>query len=361
MGVSGRSRLITAALVLALAATGCAERRFNRRARQKPPAQPTRVVQPPATQTASLPPLQAADMRERALDVLEQAARDDNPQIRANAIEALSSAPTRAGAAVSAGLRDQNEGVRSVAAMVAGRAKLKHLAPSLHTLLSDKSPYVRASAIYALSNMGEPVNPTPLGLILFSDPSPRVRSHAVFVVGELGEKSALPMIRTAASTPIPRASQVENRLFQLQAAEAMVKLGDDTRLEPIIAALFPASPEDLEATALAAQILGQLGHKPVVNDLNNLAGGSYMGGKMPAEVRLAAASSLARLGRPQNVALVADEFRANEAQVLRAQAASVYGELKDQSQLAKLEPMLKDGSGLVRVSAAAAILKIAGG
>jgi HEAT repeat protein len=300
-------------------------------------------------------------VRERALDVLEQAARDDNPQIRANAIEALSSAPTRAEAAVSAGLRDPNEGVRSVAAMVAGRAKLTRLAPTLRTLLSDKSPYVRASAIYALNKVGDPVNPTPLGLILFSDPSPRVRSHAVFVVGELGEKSALPMIRTAASTPIPRASQVENRLFQLQAAEAMVKLGDDTRLEPIIAALFPASPEDLEATALAAQILGQLGHKPVVNDLNNLAGGTYMGGKMPAEVRLAAAASLAKLGRPQNVALVADEFRANEAQVLRAQAVSVYGELKDQSQLAKLDPMLKDGSGLVRVSAAAAILKIAGG
>ncbi len=331
---------------------GCAARKARRAARK----------QEQAARMAASTPLKATELRERALSELDKAATDSDPAVRANAVEGLSLAPARAKSAVAAALRDQNEGVRSTAAMVVGRAGMRDQADALRPLLSDRSEYVRSAATFGLMKNGAGVDPTPLADLLLTDPSPRVRSYVVFILGELGDRSAAPMIRQAAATPIPRASAIENRLFQLQAAEALVKLGDDSRLEPILAALFPATPEDLEATALAAQILGQLGHKPAVGDLNNLAWGTDpTGQKMPAEIRLAAGAALARLGRPATVSAIADEFRASEAQVLRAQAAMVYGEVRNPADLPKLEPMLSDGSGLVRVSAAAAILKVTGG
>jgi hypothetical protein len=43
-------------------------------------------------------------------------------------------------------------------------------------------------------------------------------------------------------------------MMELQISEARVKLGDEEALIDIRAALFPARSEDLEATALAAQI-----------------------------------------------------------------------------------------------------------
>ncbi len=351
----GRHRLpawgLAAVAAFAIASfPACAGRKARREAREK------------AQQQAQAGTLQASELRERALDELDRAVKDTDPAVRANAIEAYSLAPARAEPVVAAALRDPNEGVRSVAAMVVGETAMSGQSGALRPLVNDRSPYVRASAIYGLARTGGQVDPSPLSNMLLGDPSSRVRSHAVFILGELRDRSAAPMIRQAAATPIPRASEIETRLFQLQAAEALVKLGDDSRMEPILAALFPATPQDLEATALACQILGELGHKPVVGDLNNLAGEQdRTGNRMPAEVRLAAAGALAKLGRTHGVSWIADEFAKDPAQVLRAQAASVYGDLRDPASLAKLEPMLSDGSGLVRVSAAAAILKIAGG
>lgn len=302
--------------------------------------------------------VRASEIRERAISVLTQASEDADAALRANAIEGLALVPTRAEPLVARALTDPNEGVRSVAAMVVGRARLTTLSGALRPMLNDRSAYVRASAILGLARTVGGADPSPLAPMLLADPSPRVRSHAAFVLGEIGDPSALPMIREAARTPIPRASETENKLFQLQAAEAMVKLGDAGRLEAILAALFPASQEDLEVTALAAQILGGLGYASVTSDLNNLAGEiDARGRRMPPEVRLAAAGSLARLGRA-GVGFIADEYRNSESPLIRAQAAYVLGVAGHAADLSKLEPMLDDRSGLVRVYAATAILRL---
>ena len=115
--------------------------------------------------------------------------------------------------------------------------------------------------------------------------------------------------------------------MQLQMAEAMVKLGDLDRIEAIRAALQPARPEDLEATAVAVQILGELGDKRPIDQLVYLSAYRDPTSKapFPAEVRMQVASSLAKLGLDKG-GFIADEFLKNPDPALRAQAAGVYGD-----------------------------------
>ena len=359
---AGGSQRVAGMLVLGLAAClactppGCANRARRRASASERPA----AAGQPGVAGFRYDPVKASELRERAVESLTMLAADPQPELRLNALEALTDAPGRLGPAVERGLRDSNEGVRAGAAMIAGRAGVTSLVSALRPLLNDRSPYVQSAAIFALTKVGAAPDPTPLGAMLVSHPSIRVRSHVAVILGDLGDTSALPMIRHAL-TRTAKASPVELRLFQVQAAEAMFKLGDETQVETIMAALLPASAEDLEVTALAVQVLGELGYRPAIGDLNNLAGDADLSGRrMPAEVRLAAAAALAKLGQPRGVALIADEFATDRNPALRAQAAYVYGTIGNAQDLARLEPMLDDQSGLVRVYAASAVLKVSG-
>jgi len=270
----------------------------------------------------------------------------------------MESTPGRLSTFVPRALRDENPGVRSTAALMVGKASLRNLAPALNPLLNDPSPYVRASAIYSLVKSHAEVDPSPLAGLLLGDPSPRARAHAAFLLGELGDNSALGPLHDAAKVAVPRASQAEMKMLQLQIAEAIVKLGEEDQVSTIRAALYPAHPEDLEITALAVQILGQLQDKGAADELIYLtAREDSKGRRWPAEIRLGCAGALARMGRNQG-SFVADEFAGNPAPALRSQAAYVYGEIGRSENLPKLETLLADREGIVRVSAAAAILKL---
>src|SRR5690606_25134635 len=127
---------------------------------------------------------------------------------------------------------------------------------AVRPLVRDESPMARLAAVYALHRCGDTspdADLTPLGAALW-DESPRVRAHAAFILGEIGDPSAIPMLRDSLRAPANRVSRSEVRLTQLQIAEARIKLGDEEPLHEVRAALYPSRPDDLEATALAAQI-----------------------------------------------------------------------------------------------------------
>jgi HEAT repeat protein len=314
-----------------------------------------------APTAAAFDPVAVSALRERALEVLGQNAAGPVPQLRSNALEAMASTPVRLEPLLASALRDENAGVRSTAAVLVGKAGLVQLTPAVRPLLNDPSPFVRSSAIFALAKSGVEVNRNPLAASLLQDPSARVRAHAAFLIGELGDPSALPMLKEAARTIVPRAPAAEVRLLNVQIAEAMVKLGDEAQLETIRAALYPSRPEELEATALAVSVIGHLQDRGSIDELVYLtAAWDEQKNYMPAEVRLAAAGSLARLGLRRG-SFLADEYAGNAMPALRAQAAHVYGEIGDPRNLGKLEKMLADPEGLVRVSAAAAVVRIATG
>lgn len=302
--------------------------------------------------------VERSEVREKALETLLGLAQSQTPQIRANALEGLGPiGGTRAENAIKLGLMDDNQGVRTIAAMVIGQNKMTNLRPAVRPLLSDSSEYVQIAAIYTLRSFGEQVDPSPLSRYLLSDPDPRVRAQAAFALGELGDASALPMLREAASANMPRTARGAVEAMRLQVAEAMVKLGDDSALQGIRAALYPSRPEELELTALAIQIIGEVKDRGSTGQLVNLSAYVENGRHHPAEVRLAVADALAKLGQPEG-AFLADEYADNPEPAIRAQAAHVYGQTKGPNNIQKLSDMLTDRNEAVRVTAAAGLLKL---
>lgn len=350
-----------------------------------------RVERAPA-RVELLPPETFADavkrseLRERAIEGLMELAAHPEAQVRANAIEGLAQAPGRAAGVVRAGLADKNLGVRFAAAYAAGRWGIGDVVPSVERLLRDPSADVRAAALYALKKNGVEVDLTPLASMLESG-EVRLRRNAAMILGDLGDASATGMLNAAAKSAKQPGMPSEQRITRLIIAEALVKLGDPEAIHAIRAALFPATDRDVEAAVSAAQSLGLLKDRDSVGELVNRieyrvtpeaqekavapggGGGEGSGGgamsardaakypyAMPAELRLAAAQALGRMGYREGSRVAEQYWRAPRA-VWRAQAAMVLGETAGIGELPVLEAMMRDESAVVRVSACSAGLK----
>lgn len=341
----------------------------------KPPASdpaPTNVAPTPpapAPAPASAPAAKPAgtavtvgELRERAIDAIDRSSKSTQSDLRANAIEAAGLAMPRLERVISSGLSDRNEGVQSVAAMTVAKNRLVSMTPRLKPLVDSRSPYVSAAAVMALSKCSEPIDDAKvakLAELLWTSDSPRIRSHVAYVLGEIGNPSALPMLKQAAGLKMPKAATAETNLMMLQFAEAMVKLGDQAQIEPLRAALHPSRREDLEAAALAAQILGELKDKRPIDQLVYLTAFQDPTTKemYPPEVRMQIASSLAKLGLDKG-GFVADKYIADPNPQLRAQAAAVFGDTGRTDHYPKLAVLLEDPDEHVRLSAAYAVLKV---
>ncbi len=304
---------------------------------------------PPETRT-----VERSTLRERALALLTDAAVSEDPLLRANALEGLHTAATRLEGLIGPALHDENEGVRFVAAMTVGKLRMQEHAPRIKELLDSRSEHMQAGAIYAAHQLGLDVDLSPLASMLRSR-EPRVRAQAAFVLGELGNRSAIPMLREAASRDAPKASLAAMRLLRLQIAEALAKLDDPRAMEMIRASLYPSRPEDLEATALAVQIIGEVQDRRSIDQLIYLTAASGRE-RMPAEVRLGAAAALAKLGEVGG-GFIAEEHWQSTNPALRAQAAYVFGLTSGETNLERLATLMDDRSGMVRVTAAAGMLR----
>lgn len=241
--------------------------------------------------------------------------------------------------------------------MSAGRANLSAVVPQIRPLVDDSNEFVSLSARFALAKLGESTDITPIGRALVGSDSVRVRAHAAFLLGELGNNSAIAMLRESTQGRARGATREENRLFDLQAAEAMVKLGDDKQVQVIRAALFPSRPEDLEATALAAQIAGQLKDQGSVDRLVYLS--EYRDptshDQYPSEIRLTIAQALAGMGL-HGGEFIADQYAENPDPLLRAHSAMVYGAFGTPKAVGRLSRMLDDAAEEVRVGAVNGVL-----
>lgn len=297
----------------------------------------------------------AAELRTAAIDRLMEMTTDESAQIRANAIEALGPVNDQVEPIVALALTDPNPGVRSVAAMVAGKSNLVSLAPTIKGMRNDPSPFVRSSALYALGRFGEDVDLTELSTMLLENPDSGVRSQAAYILGELGERSAIPMLQQAATQPYSNASTIEKKIFRLQIAEALFKLGYERSIDTIRAALYPSRPDELEATALAVQIIGQIRDEASIDQLIYLSD-EDADIPMPAEVRLGVALALAEMGHREG-AFMANEYIDSSIDAVRSQSAAVLGKTDGRANLGRLELMMvNDESPLARVAAAGGIV-----
>ena len=301
------------------------------------------------------------ELKAVAVEVLLELTTDPSPEIRANALEALQGHTGSLESVAALGLTDANAGVRSVAAMVVGKQGMDALGPMLRGMRNDGSPFVRASVLFALDRVGRAgdADLTGLSVMLLESEDIRVSSHAAFVLGELGNRSAVPLLQQAGGRSWGQTAPIRRQLFRLQIAEAMIKLGDKKSLDAVRSALYPSRPEELEATALAVQIIGETGDRGAIDQLIYLVD-ENSDRPMPAEVRLAVAGALAKLGLREG-GFIADEYAENSSPTIRGQSAMVYGRTGQEEHLPKLEGMLVDGSPQVRAGSAGAILEILGG
>jgi HEAT repeat protein len=305
--------------------------------------------------------LARSQLREAAIATLVEASKSEDALIRANAIEAIQKVPSRALDAVRRGLRDENVGVRYVAAMTASKLRLREAVRDLEPLLEDPEPVVRAAAICALRNCGQDVDPTPIARMLASQ-NLRLRAQAAFTLGELGDSSAIPMLRDMTSDHPDVGLPSEQRLFRLQVAEALIKLGWKDGIHAVRAALYPSSPEEIEGAILAAQVIGEVRDRGSVPELVNRVEDRVSGSRdylMPPEMRMAAAMSLAKMGYTDG-RYVAMEYITHISEILRQQAVITLGFTGTLDDLQILDAMMRDDPApLVRVGSASAILTLA--
>lgn len=297
----------------------------------------------------------SGNARTTAVTLLRQAAVSDVPVFRANAAEALIASPDDLHHVARKLMADPNRGVRFVVTMAVGKAHLNDLAPAVEALLVDESLSVRAAAIYALAKMGRTVDPSPLAAMVMSD-DPEIRGNAFMVLGELNNRTAVPLIKSAVNKPMPKANPARVRICELQAAEALAKLGQLQSLDAIRAALFDPTATS-EIIPLAAQIAGRLhdeGSRPVLVRMITGTGATAR----PPEVKLLAAVSLAELSPQDNAAIqkLAEGYIGDRMAEVRAQAALALAWSMGPAAVATLERMLFDPEPSVQLTAAKAIL-----
>jgi HEAT repeat protein len=244
--------------------------------------------------------------------------------------------------------------------MEVGRAKLVGAADAVQPLLVDESASVRAAAIYALTRLGRPVDPSPLGAMVRSD-DPEIRSNAYLVLGELGNKSAVAMIRDSLGKGMRQVNPARVRVVELQAAEALVRLGEGDSIEPIRAALY-APGEQAEFTALAAQQVARLKDEGSRAILMRLIDGTGISAR-PTEVRICCAAALAQISPTDagSVTKFARTLLQDREPAVRAQAAVALGTAGGPAVVPELEGMLLDPFPQVQLAAAKAILAATAG
>ena len=291
-----------------------------------------------------------------AFDVISRAAVSDAAILRSHALEALQTRPQALAEVACKLLGDPSPGVRFAAAVMIGRKRLDRCTTLLQPLTLDANPSVQASALFALARLGQRMDLNPLMRLAMSE-DPETRSNAFFVLGELRNPSAIPLVEACIGRPLQTADEVRVRIVELQAAEAMCKMGDYRQYDPIRAALFAPS-EQAELIALACQMIGEVNNRGARGSLVGIWNGR---GSMerPIEIRLLTGTALVRIGEPnvEPIYLLGMKAIKDPSGSIRAQAASTLGWIGGSRAAAAVAPLMQEADSFVAISAAAAYLR----
>ncbi len=320
------------------------------------------------------------ELRESAIRIIQAAARDEDPFLRANAIEAMQRVPSRALPLAQIGLDDEHPVVRFTSLVTIGKMRLLELGPAAVRSTQDPDPSVRAAAMYAAQRCNQEVDISEMAQML-AGPNPSVRSNVVMLLGLMGDPSALPMIDAMAKIPMPnqRVDKLRQAIVRVQFAEAQFMLGDQDAISPLRAAAFS---EFDEVRVLAVTMLGRLRDVSAETALMAIIERR----DQPIELRLAAVEAVSHIsGRAAIKQLLEQSGFVNQAcgsdnPVLRSQAVitagaldsartRIYGELlpsdppyiwrlfEDKTLVATMSELMADPHPQVKLSAAAAVLR----
>jgi HEAT repeat protein len=320
----------------------------------RPPKPPPGYHRP--TPTVIDASLQAAARRE-----LTVALRSPDELIRAHALEAIGDVGSAdAGPLVLPLLADPSLLVRKAAAITAGRLKLSAahdalvpmaqvspaVPPDVAASDSNEPVYAlqtRLAAIFALHQLGD----TRFSHLLEEtamDPRPQIRGDTALILEMIGNTSAAPIL-----VQMMKHDASEN--VRLQAAEALWKLGDERGEEFLIPATISGFASDKMIALLA--LAGPRDRRVLKNEFGML-NDDY------PEVSLVAARACGQLGSDAGVGIAEIGAKAGDP-MQRSLAAWALGDIGRADSQPVLKKLLADDVPDVRVTAAAAVLKIGKG
>ena len=217
--------------------------------------------------------------REQAAKALATALKDDNAEVRAQAMQSLAQMRSplafepmvaalkdaspevrhqaafslgemhdpRAVGPLSAALSDTDADVRQQAVFALGQLRAKEAVPAIVGVLKDTDPDVREQAAFALGQIGDPAAVQPL-MAALKDTNDSVREQAVFALGQVGDGAAVPALVQALSDAKPDVRQ--------QAAFALSQVGDASAVDALTTAMTKDTDPDVRQQAAFA--LGQV-------------------------------------------------------------------------------------------------------
>jgi HEAT repeat protein/beta-lactamase regulating signal transducer with metallopeptidase domain len=195
--------------------------------------------------------------RDRVVQSLIEALNDSSPEVRQQAVHALSNISSgKAFEPMVRALKDSDADVRQEAARALGQLEDPRAADPLMRALEDSNADVRAEAACALGNLGAKQASAALARVL-KDASAEVRAQAARALGELGD----PSVSAALAAAIADANA--------EVRQEVVRALGDLRASSAAAAVTQALKDSIpDVRAQAARALGEIGSPAAIEALS---------------------------------------------------------------------------------------------
>jgi HEAT repeat protein len=286
----------------------------------------------------------------KALRIVQDALIDNDPLVRARAIEVVATTgQLKLMPQVHRLMQDNYVPVRFAAALAAGDLQYSPAKSSLNKLLKDKDANVIVAAAYAMGKLGSSEHLQILRKAA-TDSNQTVRANAVLLLGKSDDQSSLQLLW---NTMQDRNSDDK---VAYQSAEAIATLGDKRIFQKLWTMLISAY-RDVRTMGVIA--MGKLKTPEAKNALIRMLDDDVL------EVRLVAAEQLGAFRDPIGESKVLEVYQKNLTKGLNKQAIErtnvlttlAIGQIRTPALRRFLPQMLQNESKFVRIAAAKAVFQ----
>ncbi|MHC4114053.1 MAG: HEAT repeat domain-containing protein [Planctomycetota bacterium] len=290
-------------------------------------------------------------LRPAAMQILSEALDDNDPRIRAKAIEVI--ADTRRMELMPKVLElliDDFVPVRFSAAVAIGDTGYQPAENAVKHMLEIPDENSRIAAAYAMGKLGSS-RYFEFVRRAITDKDPTLRANAAFLLAKIGDKDGLKLLYWALN------DGGSDDKVKFVVLDAIARLGDDRIFNKLWAIIYSAYADDRVA---GIQAIGALGTAQAIDVLITKLDDDVL------EVRLAAAEQLGMLGNKTGEPEVLDVFRKNltagldteETEQIDARTALAIGRIGTPSLTPFLPKFLTSESKFVRIAAAKAVFQL---
>jgi HEAT repeat protein len=285
-----------------------------------------------------------------ALRIIQDALMDNDPLVRARAIEVVASTrQLKLMPQVQRLMQDNSVLVRFATALAVGDAAYSPGKRSLNKLLKDKDANVVVAAAYAMGKLGSSEHLQILRKAA-TDSDQMVRANAVLLLGKSGDQGSLQLLWNTMQ------DKNSDDKVAYQSAEAIATLGDK-RIFPRLWTMLISAYHDVRTMGVIA--MGKLKTPEAKNALIRMLDDDVL------EVRLVAAEQLGLFRDPIGESKVLEVFKKNLTNGMDLQAvertnvltALAIGQIRTPALKKFLPQMLQNNSKFVRIAAAKAVFQ----